>query len=88
MYILKKVSQSTMIFVFIYQLSCYLGNYIFSVLYNDLCVSFWSYNSPLCLLILTCLGGISLLYTYIWYIFACTIFILVIRHISNFTDKV
>ena len=65
MYVLKTACRSSLLFILFYQVSCFLGNYICALLYNEWCVNIWSYNSPICMIILYFLAGISILYTFL-----------------------
>ena len=88
MYVLKSACKSSLLFILFYQVSCFLGNYICAMLYNEWCVNIWSYNSPICIMLLYFLAGISILYTYIWYICGCSIFVFITRNILTFTEKI
>lgn len=80
---LLTINKITAIFILVYLIVCFLGNYICSSLYYYNCTHIIAYNSPICMILLAIIGGLSILYSYIWYMIICTLVILVLRHINT-----
>ena len=80
---LLTLNKITGIFISLYLLVCFVGNYICTSLYYNNCTSIMSYNSPICMILLTIIGGLSILYSYIWYVIICTLVITIFRHLGT-----
>ena len=80
---LVTLNKITGIFICLYLLVCSVGNYICTSLYYNNCTHIMSYNSPICMVILTIISGLSILYSYIWYIIICSLVIYIFRHFGT-----
>lgn len=84
---LLTLNKITGIFVCLYLLICFLGNYICTSLYYNNCTHIMSYNSTICMVLLTIISGLSILYSYIWYVIITSIVIYIFRHLGSLFVK-
>ena len=68
-------------------ITCLVVNYIFTYIYYHNCTGLFSYGSPNCDFCLAIMGGCAVLYTYIWYLAALTVFVIAFDQLKTILTK-